>query len=193
MKSYLRRGNTASLVTNLVVLIALVFCGLGAVPGFAQTSNGTLAGAIVDKTGAGVPDAAVEATSEDRGGDPRVAQTDSSGSYRIEPLLPGKYTLVIKKAGFATIKVSGLDVKASLTTTFTGTLEVAAQIATVLVEASTGQELQTQSGDLSASISSSEVHELPIFFHAFTPRIGKNLGLNWRPSSEFCARSCTGH
>jgi outer membrane receptor protein involved in Fe transport len=147
----------------LVVLIVLVFCGLGAVPGFAQTSNGTIAGAIVDKTGAGVPDAAVEATSEDRGGDPRVAQTDSSGSYRIEPLLPGKYTLVIKKAGFATIKVSGLDVKASLTTTFSGTLEVAAQIATVLVEASTGQELQTQSGELSASISSSEIHELPIF------------------------------
>ncbi len=163
MKGYLRRGSFISLVTTLAVLIALVLCGLGAVPGFAQTSNGTIAGSVVDKTGAGVPDATIEAISDDRGGDPRIVQTDSSGSYRVEPLLPGKYTLVIKKAGFADIKVSGLDVKASLTTTFNGALEVAGQAATVLVEASTGQELQTQSGDLSASISSSEVHELPIF------------------------------
>jgi hypothetical protein len=163
MKNYLRRGSPASLITALAVLIALMLFGLGARPGFAQTSNGTIAGAIVDKTGAAIPDARVEAISEDRGGEPRVAETDSSGSYRIEPLLPGKYTLVIKKQGFADIKVSGLDVKASLTTTFNGALEIAVQNATVLVEASTGQELQTQSGDLSASISSSEVHELPIF------------------------------
>ena len=150
---------------SVFVLLALLLMVVAIlpIPASAQTSNGTIAGAIVDKTGAGVPDATVEATSEDRGGDPRVAQTDSSGSYRIEPLLPGKYTLVIKKTGFADIKVSKLDVKASLTTTFNGTLEVAAQAATVLVEASTGQELQTQSGDLSASISSSEIHELPIF------------------------------
>jgi protocatechuate 3,4-dioxygenase beta subunit len=26
------------------------------------------------------------------GGDPRVVQTDNSGTYRIESLLPGKYT-----------------------------------------------------------------------------------------------------
>ena len=163
MKNYVRSRNAASLITALAVLIALMFEGMGATSGFAQTSNGTIAGAIVDKTGAAVPDARVEATSEDRGGEPRVAETDSSGSYRIEPLLPGKYTLVIKKQGFADTKVSGLDVRASLTTTFNGTLEIAVQNATVLVEASTGQELQTQSGDLSASISSSEVHELPIF------------------------------
>src|SRR5579859_426615 len=163
MKNFLRRSSSASLILSLAVVIALFFCGLGATPGFGQTSNGTIAGAIVDKTGAGVPGARVEATSEDRGGEPRVAETDSVGSYRVESLLPGKYTLVVKKAGFADIKVSGLDVRASLTTTFNGTVEIAGQSATVLVEASTGQELQTQSGELSGSISSAEVHELPIF------------------------------
>jgi outer membrane receptor protein involved in Fe transport len=131
-------------------------------PGFAQTSNGVIAGSIADKSGASVPDATVSATSEDRGGEPRVVATDSAGSYRIESLLPGKYTVVIKKAGFADLKVTSVDVKASLTTTVNGTLEIVGQVATVLVEASTAQELQTQSGDLGSSITSAEIHDLPI-------------------------------
>lgn len=163
MKSFLRRSSCASLISSLALVIALVFCGLGATTGFAQTSNGTIAGSILDKSGAAVPNATVEATSEDRGGDPRVVQTDNSGTYRIESLLPGKYTVVVKKDGFAQVKISGLEVKASLTSTFNGTLEISGQVATVLVEASTGQELQTQSGELSGSISSAEVHQLPIF------------------------------
>jgi len=75
-----------------------------------------------------VPLATVEATSSDRGGAARVSETDSSGSYRIESLLPGTYALVVKKGGFAEIKVSGLIVNASLTTTFNGTLDVAGQV-----------------------------------------------------------------
>src|SRR6267378_3708045 len=132
--------------TVLVVAVLLAFTTLAVLPGYAQTSNGVIAGVIVDNSGAVVLKATVEATS----------------SYRIESLLPGKYSLVVKKAGFADIRVSGLEVKASLTTTFNGTLELAGQSTSILVEASTGQELQTQSGDLSASISSSEVHDLPI-------------------------------
>jgi outer membrane receptor protein involved in Fe transport len=146
-----------------VLLTIAVFLGFVVLLGQAQTSNGVIAGAIVDKSSAGVPNATVSATSEDRGGEPRVVETDSVGSYRIESLLPGRYTLVIKKAGFADVKVSGLEVKASLTTTFNGTLELAAQTATITVEASTGQEIQTQSGDLSSSITSNEVGDLPIF------------------------------
>jgi outer membrane receptor protein involved in Fe transport len=149
--------------TGKVLAVVVAFLALAVVPGHAQTSNGVIAGVIIDKTGAGVPKALVEATSTDRGGAPHVSETDSTGSYRIESLLPGIYSLVVKKDGFAEIKVSGLAVNASLSTTFSGTLEIAGQVTSVLVEASSGQELQTQSGDLSASISSSEIHDLPIF------------------------------
>jgi outer membrane receptor protein involved in Fe transport len=148
--------------TVIVVAALLAFAALSALPGYAQTSNGVIAGVIVDNSGAVVLKATVEATSSDRGGAPHVVETDSSGAYRIESLLPGSYSLVVKKSGFAEIRVSGLEVNASLTTTFNGTLELAGQTTSILVEASTGQELQTQSGDLSASISSSEIHELPI-------------------------------
>jgi len=131
-------------------------------PGFGQTSNGTIAGVILDKTGAAVSGATVEITSTDRGGEPRVVSTDASGSYRVEALIPGKYSVTVKMAGFSDLKISGIDVKASLTATANGTLELAGQNATVLVEATSAQELQTQSGDLSANLTSTDVHELPI-------------------------------
>jgi len=128
-----------------------------------QSSNGAIAGAIVDKSGAGIAGASVQATSIDRGGEPRIIETDSTGSYRMEALLPGTYSVLVKKAGFGDLKISDVAVKASLTTTVNGSLDIAGVSASILVEASSGQELQTQSGDLSASISSSEVHDLPIF------------------------------
>jgi len=145
----------------LVSTVLILTMGLATVAS-AQSSNGTIAGVIVDKSGAAVPQASVEAVSADRGGEPRVISTDATGSYRIESLVPGKYTVTVKKGGFADLKVADVDVKASLTSTVNGTLEVAGQAATVLVEASTGQELQTQSGDLSANVTSTEIHELPI-------------------------------
>lgn len=151
-----------ALAAGLLVGLAVVVI-LGSAPvASAQTSNGVIAGGVVDKTGAAVPRAAIEITSTDRGGALRVIQTDSVGTYRVEALVPGTYSLVIKKQGFADLKISGIDVKASLTTTINGTMEVSGQSATILVEASTGQELQTQSGDLSANITSTEVHALPI-------------------------------
>src|ERR1700676_711737 len=106
--------------TVIVVAALLAFAALSALPACAQTSNGVIAGVIVDNSGAVVLKAAVEATSSDRGGAPHVAETDSSGAYRIESLLPGSYSLVVKKSGFAEIRVSGLEVNASLTTTFNG-------------------------------------------------------------------------
>src|SRR5579883_620641 len=154
MRNWLRFVLMLSSVISVAVLTSS--CSV------AQTSNGTIAGTIVDKTGAAVPNATVEITSVDRGGAPRTVQTDASGQYRAEALLPGKYSVVVKKAGFSDLKIAGIEVKASLTATASGTLEVSGQAATVLVEASTGQELQTQSGDLTANIAPVEVHELPI-------------------------------
>lgn len=49
----------------------------------------------------------------------------------------------------------------SYTTTVNGTLEVGSAITTIVVEASVGQELQTQSGDLSKAFSEPEINNLP--------------------------------
>lgn len=151
-----------TLVRSVLIIAVIIGLNMSAKYSFGQTSNGAVVGTVLDKSGAAVPDATIEVQSRDRGGDPRVGTTDAAGSYRVEPLLPGVYTVVIKKAGFAALKISDVDVKASLTTSVNGTLELAGQASTVLVEASTGQELQTQSGELSANLTPAEVHNLPI-------------------------------
>jgi len=144
-----------------VVLLALLAVAL--VPSAqAQTSNGVIAGTITDKTGAVVPGATVAVSSESQGVK-RTSTTDSVGAYRIESLLPGRYIVVVTASSFAELKISGVDVRGSFTTTVNGTLEVSGVTATVTVEAGVGQELQTQSGELSANITRAEINNLPVF------------------------------
>ena len=146
-----------------VVLIGLAMLVVALVPGLtmAQSSNGIIIGKVTDKTGASVPNAEVTATDAERGGS-RSTNTDGSGAYRIESLLPGHYVVSVKASGFAEFKVSAVEVKGSLTTNVDATMEVAGQAATVLVEASSGQELQTQSGDLASNFQKEEIQEIPL-------------------------------
>src|ERR1700687_3035728 len=86
--------------TAIVVAAMVVVATLAVVPGFAQTSNGTIAGTITDKTGGAVVKATVAATSQDLGKTLGTAITDSTGGYRIDALFPGKYTVKVTATGF---------------------------------------------------------------------------------------------
>ncbi len=152
--------NRFSIVRILVVGFAILFLAAGV--SYAQTSNGAIAGGMTDKTGAAVPGATVTASSTDVG-EKRGTTTDGVGTYRIESLLPGKYLVVVIASGFAELKISNVEVKASVTTTVNGVLEVASVAATITVEAGTSQELQTQSGEISLNIGRMEITNLPIF------------------------------
>jgi outer membrane receptor protein involved in Fe transport len=127
----------------------------------AQTSNGTIAGTITDKSGGAVANATVQAFSQSMGKTLGTATTDSSGGYRIDALFPGKYSVTVKSAGFSELRVSDVDVRGSYTTTVSGVLELGALSSTITVEASVGQELQTQSGELSKSFGEPEIANLP--------------------------------
>jgi hypothetical protein len=145
---------------SLFALICLA--GLVLVPGLmAQTSNGTIAGTITDKTGGAVIKATITATSQDLGTTLGTAITDGSGGYRIDALVPGKYTVNVKAAGFSEMKFPNVDVRGSYTTTVNAELEVGSVSATIVVEASAVQELQTQSGDLSKAFTGPEIDNLP--------------------------------
>lgn len=146
-----------------ILILALAVCvGSAWVPGLnAQTSNGAIAGTVTDKSGGAVVKATVTATSKDLGTVLGSAFTDASGGYRIDALIPGNYRVSVKADGFAELKVNDVDVRGSYTTTVNGILEVGSVTSSVLVEASAGQELQTQSGDLSKAFSEPEIQNLP--------------------------------
>jgi hypothetical protein len=141
----------------LALLAVVALAMLGTVS--AQTTKGTIAGVVTDKTGAVVTGATVTATPSD-GGEGRSTTTGARGEYRIEALTPGQYTLAVSAPGFSTLKIEKVTVSTSLITSNNAQLAVASGNETVSVEA-TGEGIQTESGELSKTISTKSVKDLP--------------------------------
>lgn len=127
---------------------------------WAQTSKGTLAGTILDDSGSAVANAQVTAK-DTQGAELRTVQSGPAGEYRIEAITPSTYTITVSATGFSKKEISGVRVQSSLVTSQNVTLEVGVTEQTVSVEAS-GTPIQTESGELSQTISVAEIAKLPI-------------------------------
>jgi len=129
-------------------------------PLMAQTSKGTIAGTVTDRSGAVLSGATVVATSVDSG-ETRTVTTSSTGSYRIEALNLGNYILKISQAGFETKTITNVVVRGSVIVQADAQLAVGSTETTVTVEAQTNA-IQTESGQLSHAIGSTEITSIPI-------------------------------
>jgi outer membrane receptor protein involved in Fe transport len=149
--------NTAkSLVRAIVLLLAIFVSGVA----WAQTSNGTLVGSVVDPTGAVLPKATISAVSSQYG-QPHETHTDQVGTYRLESLQPGIYAVTITAPGFETLTVTGVIINGSLTATINGKLKLAAAQEAIEVQAPAAEVIDTESGQLGENISQVEVAQLP--------------------------------
>ncbi len=81
--------------TGAGLLLFLLFCR----EGLAQTSNGTIAGAVIDATGAGVSQAVVTAHGV-RTGFERKTKTNGVGGFRFESVLLDTYTVTAEGRAF---------------------------------------------------------------------------------------------
>ncbi|MGC2389899.1 MAG: carboxypeptidase-like regulatory domain-containing protein, partial [Candidatus Acidiferrum sp.] len=161
MKFYAWRGIGLAFTLSLMLAFVVGVGTLMVPAAVAQTSDGTIVGTVTDSSGAAVPKAKVTATSKELGAE-RSTVTDSAGGYRIENLLPGTYTVSVEANGFTHFELAGIHVKGSLEVSANAQLQVGSMSSTVTVEATSAQELQTESGSLGAEISQQEVHDLPI-------------------------------
>src|ERR1035438_6111162 len=94
----------------ILFLAALVFFALLlvlALPMEAQVSSGSLLGDVHDEKGASVERVAIQATNNATGFT-RTAASNAFGSYRIDDLLPGAYTVTAQRDGFQAVTVSPL-------------------------------------------------------------------------------------
>ena len=146
-----------SLIGWALAAVLLAVCGqLNA-----QTSKGTLAGEVRDPRGAVISNASVTAVSQDTQ-ETRVTTTGSTGSFRIEAIDPGTWSIHVDAPGFQSFDAKDLIVRASVITTFNPVISVGAVTQTVQVEANTN-DVNTDNGHLSASIGAKELDQLPIF------------------------------
>lgn len=127
---------------------------------FAQTSNGTIAGTVTDQSGAVVPKATVKAESALINVS-RETTTDAGGSFRLESVPPGTYSVTFTASGFDIYQVNNVLVGASLTVTTNARLNVSQVKHTIVVEAQAGQQIDTQSGQMGTNLNTTEVLNLP--------------------------------
>src|ERR1700744_672384 len=129
-------------------------------PAVAQTVLGGIAGSVTDPTGALIPNATVTATNQGPGGK-SVTPTPTAGVYRFPDLPIGTYTVTATAPGFATKTSTGVLIQVNNTTPLNISLASGAVTEVVTVEAS-GNLLQTESSDISGTISNKQIEDLPL-------------------------------
>lgn len=127
----------------------------------AQTSKGILAGTVRDQTGAAVGSATVTVTSQETG-ETRTTTASSQGSYRVDAINPGHYTIHVTMTGFSASDIRDLAVDPSVITTFDPKLSVGNVNVNVSVEA-ISNAINTEDGTLSGTVDTIELSKVPIF------------------------------
>jgi len=126
---------------------------------FAQFEKGTVAGTVIDATGAVVVGAAVTVTSVDTAA-VRTTTSDAQGGYVVSALLPGAYDVTIFQKGFGTYKQRA-TVTPGGRLVLDARLEARATGETVEVVAQTATQVDTQTSSISQTVSQLQVSQLP--------------------------------
>ncbi len=127
---------------RLVTAIALCLLTLGLVPnGLAQQRAGSLRGQVLDELGGAIVGASV--TAIDATGKEKSVVTNDSGTYTINGLAPGKYTVRVINAGFAMYENTEVEIVAGKAQAVDITLKVAIEEQKVTI-ATDSRELSTE-------------------------------------------------
>src|SRR6266481_4391364 len=169
---------------TLATRITLAFCGsfLFAVAAEAQTTNASIIGDITDPQQAAVVGATITVKEIDTGVS-RSVETSQTGSYRVFPLMPGRYEVSAAAAGFKRkIQPSVvLDIASTLKVDFQ--LDVGQMTESVEVTAN-ATVLQTQDASVGGIVTSTELEHMPVNGRNYTRLILMLPGVSDRGGSQ---------
>ena len=146
---------------RLCILITAIALMIVAHPLLAQTNGGSISGSVLDPQGNAIAGATVHASNVENGA-VQTIQTTSSGNYRLDALIPGKYQVSVEMNGFQSYKADNVTVLIGNTTALDIQLQVGSAAQSVTVTASsTG--IQTETSDIGTSVDPELVSDLPLF------------------------------
>jgi outer membrane receptor protein involved in Fe transport len=152
------RSYVPSVRWALISVLTAVFLGL---PGTCSAQNtASINGTIKDVSGGVVPQATVALKNVETGVE-RTTVSNDVGVYVLQEILPGKYTIEVRKEGFTTTAEQGVTLVVNQTTTYDFTLTVGSSKQTVTVEANVAA-LQTSTAELGTAITRAEINDLPL-------------------------------
>src|SRR5882672_5230102 len=154
-----RSGWIASLqVVALLALCALVCTGISHAQG---VNTATLAGTVVDPSGAAVKGAKVTVTNAATGAT-RTAVSDDSGRYNLVGLPPGQYKMSVDGgANFAVYENPSLTLTVGENASFDPQLVLKGQQQSIVVTAETAP-IETTKSDVSQTVEQRRIDNLPI-------------------------------
>ncbi len=133
----------------------------------AQAVYGSVFGTVTDNTGASIPNATITVTDEAKGTSV-TAQSNGSGDFTVEHLIPDLYDIKVSASGFQAFETQHLQVNADTGAKVAAQLTVGAASQTVQVNANEVPELKTDRADVSMVLSARTVDSLPVPNRNFT-------------------------
>jgi Carboxypeptidase regulatory-like domain len=144
-------------VFSCIAVMALSLAIVGAVS--AQIISGDLVGTVLDKTGAAVPGAHIEAVNVETGA---KLETDSNdtGEYRLNNLPVGTYNIAASSPSFGTTTINGVKIELNKTLTQQITLEIKGAVTSIEVSG-VAATLDTTTAQVQSTFESKEISDLP--------------------------------
>ena len=165
MKSYSPRDRSRT--CHRFVMLGLALLALaGSRKVEAQFDSGAVLGNVKDPSGAAIPAARVELLDVAKG-TVVIRQSDASGSYEFDSLLPDAYTLSVTAPGFAGSRTGTFKVDIGSRQRVDVTLNIGTATETVTVTAAPGQ-LDTDTSDRGQTIGGAEAVTLPLNGRSYT-------------------------
>src|SRR5690349_22340080 len=140
-------------VIGLLLAIPLAVAG--------QVTTATIVGTVTDPGGATVPGAQVIARNVETGLTRTVVSTDE-GTYRLEFLPVGKYSIEVTYTGFKTALVSGIVLQVNDTSRVDVSLNVGQVNETVTISEMATPAVNTTTTEIARTIQSAEITSLPL-------------------------------
>ena len=165
--------------------VCFALTALLAVPGIplhAQTDTGSIVGIVQDKSSARLAGASVDITNTATNVAHSVV-TNHDGEYEALQLIPGVYSVTVSQSGF------GTQVRQNITVNVQGRVQVDFEMSVssvnqqVVVNEDTAQ-LETQSAEVAAVLSSQTVNQLPLNGRAYDQLALLEPGVYHDPSNE---------
>ncbi|MCS6874199.1 MAG: Plug and carboxypeptidase regulatory-like domain-containing protein [Pyrinomonadaceae bacterium] len=146
---------------RLLLLLCTALLAFLIVEVASQGTTSRVTGVVTDTTGAVVPGATVTLTNEATGTS-ATTQTNASGVYVFDLVLPGTYTVTIERQGFKRFVSKNNQVFVNQPATINASLEAGDVAVTVTVEA-TAEIVQTStSGNVGGTVEQRVIESLPI-------------------------------
>jgi hypothetical protein len=144
----------------------------GAVKGAA-----TISGSVSDQTGAAVVGAKIELINAS-GAVVQSAASDDKGNYTLRGVAPGSYKLTVSAPLFKTFETSGLSVRGTESVPIDAALEPAGEKTEVNVEGTKVSQVETETSQVSGTITEKEVLTLGLNGRNFTQLIALTPGVS---------------